>query len=66
MCWSLKSWGDKCEAKTLHSLGRCWELGGSVSIVWHWASGRVYGKSIFQPFLLLSTWVFSHSSDEEE
>lgn len=38
-------------------------VGGSFPIVWHYVGNGVYDKSVSQPFLLISVWVFSHSTD---
>lgn len=58
---SLKGWDAKCGLHT----SIIWEKLGAGSkphIVWCCAKGVVYGKSMFQLFLLILMWVFFHFS----
>ena len=58
---SLKGWDAKCGFYTSiirEKLG----AGSKPHIVWCCAKGVVYGKSMFQLFLLILMWVFFHFS----
>lgn len=61
-CGSPNIWGSGCVIHTLCSSGTVWELWGpSWLIIQCWAGGRVYGKSVFQPFLPILVCFLSHS-----
>lgn len=55
---SLKSWGTGYKAQILCSSRRSWEL-ESLPVVRHCAGHGVYSKSVSQPFLSISIWIFS-------